>query len=79
MFKRRKSPINREKINNNLKISNTRSLLRNLKDLKDIQEDDWYIMIFFFKSTYLKDIIEQIVSSNPELKEDYDTFVSLYK
>lgn len=37
-----------EKLINNLKISNTRSLLRNLKDLKGIQEDDWYLMIFFF-------------------------------
>ena len=61
----------------NLKKSNTRSLLICLKELPfEDYEDyyDWFQILFYLD----KNIVNQILIENPELKDDYEIFSKLY-
>ncbi len=57
----------------NIKKSNIRSLLNHLKELH-LDYYEWFLI----RITMDGDILNQIFIENPELKEEYETFVRIY-
>jgi len=60
---------------NNIKISYTRALLRKLKDCTEW--DDWIDILL--ATLEVRDEIEEILASDPLLRNEYDKFLALWK